>query len=349
METCTKISRDVTTHPTASLLSAASPERDGKIDRPIDRSVRVFVCGRNGLVGSAVCRHLAREGFTDVVGPGSAELDLRERRAVRDWFAATRPGMVVLAAARVGGIKANATRPAEFLSDNLRIQVNVLDAALEHEVERLLFLGSSCIYPKFADQPIREESLLTGPLEPTNDAYAIAKIAGIVQVQAVRRQHGLRWISAMPTNLYGPGDNFHPEHSHVLPSLIRRFHEARQTGAPQVVNWGSGTPRREFLHVDDLARACLHLLEHYDGDEPVNVGTGTDLTIRELAEMVAEVIGYRGRIEWDADQPDGTPRKLLDISRITALGWAPRIDLREGLRQVCAWYVDRLASGNLRH
>ncbi|MFG2022757.1 GDP-L-fucose synthase family protein [Streptomyces sp. NPDC048825] len=337
------------THTPVSASTAVDKEQKGSVRRPFDRSAHVFVAGGRGMAGSAVWRELRREGFTNVVGPGSADLDLRERRDVFDWFAAMRPDVVVLAAARVGGIKANATRPAEFLSDNLRIQVNVLDAALEHEVERLLFLGSSCIYPKFADQPIREEALLTGPLEPTNDAYAIAKIAGIVQVQAVRRQHGLRWISAMPTNLYGPGDNFHPEHSHVLPSLIRRFHEARQTGAPQVVNWGSGTPRREFLHVDDLARACLHLLEHYDGDEPVNVGTGTDLTIRELAEMVAEVIGYRGRIEWDADQPDGTPRKLLDISRITALGWAPRIDLREGLRQVCAWYVDRLASGDLRH
>jgi GDP-L-fucose synthase len=308
----------------------------------------VFVAGSRGLVGSAVGRELAREGFTDVVGSRSTELDLRDRPAVRDWFAATRPDVVVLAAARVGGIKANATRPAEFLSDNLRIQVNVLDAALEQRVERLLFLGSSCIYPKFAEQPIREEALLTGPLEPTNDAYAIAKIAGILQVQAVRRQHGLPWISAMPTNLYGPGDNFHPEHSHVLPSLIRRFHEAKESGARRVVNWGSGSPRREFLHVDDLARACLHLLEHYDGDGPVNIGTGTDLTIRELAELVAEVVGYQGRVEWDPSQPDGTPRKLLDTSRLTALGWAPRIELREGLSQTYAWYVENLGSDALR-
>jgi GDP-L-fucose synthase len=308
----------------------------------------VFVAGSRGLVGSAVWRELAREGFTDAVGPGSAELDLRDRRAVFDWFADARPDMVVLAAARVGGIKANATRPAEFLSDNLRIQVNVLDAALEQRVERLLFLGSSCIYPKFAEQPIREEALLTGPLEPTNDAYAIAKIAGILQVQAVRRQYGLPWISAMPTNLYGPGDNFHPAHSHVLPSLIRRFHEAKESGARRVVNWGSGSPRREFLHVDDLARACLHLLEHYDGDGPVNIGTGTDLTIRELAELVAEVVGYQGRVEWDPSQPDGTPRKLLDTSRLTALGWAPRIELREGLGQTYAWYMENLGSDTLR-
>ncbi|WP_367322988.1 GDP-L-fucose synthase family protein [Streptomyces sp. HUAS ZL42] len=321
----------------------------GNVDRPLDRSACVFVAGRRGLVGSAVWRHLAREGFTDLVGPGSEDLDLRERRDVFRWFAAERPDIVVLAAARVGGIKANATRPAEFLSDNLRIQANVLDAALEYGVERLLFLGSSCIYPKFAEQPIREEALLTGPLEATNDAYAIAKIAGIVQVQAVRRQYGRSWISAMPTNLYGPGDNFHPEHSHVLPSLIRRFHEAKESGAPRVVNWGSGTPRREFLHVDDLARACLHLLEHYDADAPVNVGTGTDLTIRELAELVAEVVGYRGSIEWDPGQPDGTPRKLLDVSRLTALGWSPHIDLREGLARTYAWYVENLGSGGLRH
>ncbi|MER6059606.1 GDP-L-fucose synthase [Streptomyces sp. NPDC001792] len=347
MPTCRSTGRDVT-GPIAAPLSAFCATPNGNVHRPLRRSDRVFVAGSRGLVGSAVWRELAREGFTDVVGPGSAELDLRDRRAVFDWFAAARPDVVVLAAARVGGIKANATRPAEFLSDNLRIQVNVLDAALEQRVERLLFLGSSCIYPKFAEQPIREEALLTGPLEPTNDAYAIAKIAGILQVQAVRRQYGLPWISAMPTNLYGPGDNFHPEHSHVLPSLIRRFHEAKESGAPRVVNWGSGSPRREFLHVDDLARACLHLLEHYDGDGPVNVGTGADLTIRELAELVAEVVGYQGRVEWDPSQPDGTPRKLLDVSRLTALGWAPRIELREGLGQTYAWYVENLGSDTLR-
>ncbi|WP_351233458.1 GDP-L-fucose synthase [Streptomyces sp. NPDC002133] len=320
----------------------------GRTHRPLDRSARVFVAGSRGLVGSAVRRHLVREGFTDVVGPRSAELDLRERRAVLDWFAATRPDVVVLAAARVGGIKANATQPATFISDNLRIQVNVLDAALEQGVQRLLFLGSSCIYPKFADQPIREEALLTGALEPTNDAYAIAKIAGIQQVQAVRRQYGLPWICAMPTNLYGPGDNFHPEHSHVLPSLIRRFHEAHEAGGRRVVNWGTGMPRREFLHVDDLARACLHLLERYDASGPVNVGTGTDLTIRETAELVAEVVGYQGSIEWDAAQPDGTPRKLLDVSRLTALGWSPRIGLPEGLAETYAWYRKHLTSGALR-
>ncbi|GGT30155.1 GDP-L-fucose synthase [Streptomyces kurssanovii] len=336
-------------HPTASAPTPVVVATDQSVHRPLDRSARVFVAGRSGLVGSAVRRHLTREGFTDLVGPGSAELDLRERGAVLDWFAAVRPDVVVLAAARVGGIKANATRPAEFLSDNLRIQVNVLDAALKHGVERLLFLGSSCIYPKFAEQPIREEAVLTGSLEPTNDAYAIAKIAGILQVQAVRRQYGLPWISAMPTNLYGPGDNFHPEDSHVLPSLIRRFHEAQESGARRVVNWGSGTPCREFLHVDDLARACLHLLEHYDADSPVNVGTGTDLSVRELAGLVADVVGYQGSIEWDPTKPDGTPRKLLDVSRLTGLGWTPRIALREGITETYAWYVESLASGTLRH
>ncbi|WP_406177801.1 GDP-L-fucose synthase family protein [Streptomyces sp. NBC_00996] len=336
-------------HPAASAPNALAVAADGNVHRPLDRSARVFVAGRRGLVGSAVCRHLRREGFTDLGGPTSAELDLRERRAVFAWFADARPDVVVLAAARVGGIKANATRPTEFLSDNLRIQVNVLDAALEHGVERLLFLGSSCIYPKLAEQPIREEALLTGPLEPTNDAYAIAKITGILQVQAVRRQYGLPWISAMPTNLYGSGDNFHPKHCHVLPSLIRRFHEAKESGARSVVNWGSGSPRREFLHVDDLARACLHLLEHYDEGGPVNVGTGTDLTIRELAELVRQVVGYQGSVEWDPSQPDGTPRKLLDVSRLTALGWAPRIALREGLAQTYAWYVENLGTDALRH
>ncbi|MFF7792333.1 NAD-dependent epimerase/dehydratase family protein [Streptomyces sp. NPDC007991] len=337
------------TVPFTSPVNARAAVRDDRVHRPLDRSARVFVAGGSGLVGSAVRRELRREGFTDVVAPGSAELDLGERQAVFDWFAVMRPDVVVLAAARVGGIKANAARPAQFLSDNLRIQVNVLDAAREHGVERLLFLGSSCIYPKFAEQPIREVALLTGPLEPTNDAYAIAKIAGILQVQAVRRQYGLPWISAMPTNLYGPGDNFHAEHSHVLASLMRRFHEAQESGARRVVNWGSGTPRREFLHVDDLARACLHLIEHYDADGPVNVGTGTDLTIRELAELVADAVGYRGSVEWDTKQPDGTPRKLLDVSRLTALGWTPRIGLREGIARTYAWYVENLESGTVRH
>jgi GDP-L-fucose synthase len=247
---------------------------------------------------------------------------------------------VIDAAARVGGILANRDHPTEFLSDNLRIQVNVMDAALEVRTPRLLFLGSSCIYPKYADQPIRESSLLTGELEPTNDAYAIAKIAGIMHVQAVRRQHGLRWISAMPTNLYGPNDNFDLTSSHVLPALIRRFHDAKAEGTSEVVLWGTGTPQREFLHVDDLADASLHLLEHYDEPGPINVGVGTDVTIRELAETIARVVGYTGAIGIDPSKPDGTPRKLLDVSRLGALGWKPGIDLEDGVAGVYAWYLD---------
>jgi GDP-L-fucose synthase len=287
-----------------------------------------------------VWRHLEAQGFTDLVGRSSAELDLRERDDVLDFFAKEQPEYVVMAAARVGGIQANATQPADFLSDNLRIQVNVLDAAAAHGVRRLLFLGSSCIYPRLAPQPISESALLTGPLEPTNDAYAIAKIAGVLQVQALRRQHGLSYISAMPTNLYGPGDNFSPTGSHVLPALLRRFHEAKESGVESVTLWGTGTPRREFLHVDDLARACLLLLERYDSDEPVNVGTGTDMTIAELATLVAQVVGYAGAIGWDPSRWDGTPRKLLDVTRIQELGWTAEIGLQEGLESTYAWFVD---------
>ena len=310
---------------------------------PVDRHARTYIAGHRGLVGSAVWRHLAASGFTDLVGRTSAELDLRDRAAVSAFFAAERPRTVVLAAARVGGILANSTEPVEFLSDNLRIQVNVLDAALATGVQRLLFLGSSCIYPKHAAQPIREDALLTGPLEPTNDAYAIAKIAGILHVQAARRQHGVRWISAMPTNLYGPGDSFDPERSHVLPGLLRRLGEAAATDAGEVVVWGTGTPRREFLHVDDLARACLLLLDTYDAAEPVNVGTGTDVTIRELASLIARVVGFRGRLTFDPSRPDGTPRKLLDVSRLTALGFRPAVGLEEGIRSTWEWY--RSAAG----
>ncbi|SDP25038.1 GDP-L-fucose synthase [Arthrobacter sp. ok909] len=260
------------------------------------------------------------------------------------FFAETRPRYAVLAAAKVGGILANNTYPVDFLSENLRIQVNVLDAAVEYGVERLLFLGSSCIYPKFAEQPIREDSLLTGHLEPTNDAYAIAKIAGIMQIQAVRRQYGLPWISAMPTNLYGPGDNFSPEGSHVLPALIRRYDEAARSGAVSVSNWGTGSPRREFLHVDDMAAACLHLMENYDGPSQVNVGTGSDVTIKELASLVAEAVGYQGEMQWDTSKPDGTPRKLLDVSKLTEAGWSASIGLEQGIRSTVDWYRQNLAS-----
>ncbi len=305
---------------------------------PLDREARVYVAGHRGLVGSAIWAHLESQGFVDLVGRRSNELDLRDRAAVFGFFEEVRPQHVVLAAARVGGIMANDTYPADFLSDNLRIQVNVMDAAQATGVERLLFLGSSCIYPRLAPQPIREESLLTGHLEPTNDAYAIAKIAGILQVQAMRRQHGRAWISAMPTNLYGPGDNFSPERSHVLPALIRRYDEAARSGAREVVNWGTGAPRRELLHVDDMAAACLHLLEHYDGPDQVNVGTGRDATIEEIAAMVADVVGFQGATRWDRSKPDGTPQKLLDVSRLRDAGWSARIDLREGIESTVAWY-----------
>lgn len=312
----------------------------------LDRDATVYVAGHGGLVGSAIWRNLEAQGFTALVGARSAELDLKDRAAVFDFFAEHQPQYVVLAAAKVGGILANSTYPVDFLSDNLQIQVNVMDAARAQRVERLLFLGSSCIYPKFAPQPITEDSLLTGHLEPTNDAYAIAKIAGILQVQAVRRQDGLPWISAMPTNLYGPGDNFSPTGSHVLPALIRRYDEALRDASPYVTNWGSGSPRREFLHVDDMAEACLHLLEHYDGPGQVNVGTGRDATIKEIAAIVAEAVGYEGETRWDDSKPDGTPRKLLDVSRLRSTGWEPRIGLREGIESTVAWYRDN--AGRLR-
>jgi GDP-L-fucose synthase len=304
----------------------------------LDRSAPFYVAGHGGLAGSAVWRAAEEQGFTNLVGRRSAELDLRDRDAAFGFFAEQRPQVVVVAAAHVGGILANSRYPAEFLSDNLRIQVNVLDAAREYGVQRLLFLGSSCIYPKRAEQPIREGSLLTGPLEPTNDAYAIAKIAGVLHVQALRREYGLPYISAMPTNLYGPNDNFDPANSHVLPALIRRFHEAHEAGAASVTIWGTGTPRREFMHVDDLARACLFLLEHYDEPEPINVGTGSDLSIGELAALVAQVVGFTGRIEHDLSKPDGTPQKLLDVSRINALGWKAQIGLADGLASTYDWY-----------
>lgn len=304
----------------------------------LDRSSSFYVAGHRGLVGSAIWRYLHESGFSNLVGRTSSELDLRNRDAVFEFFEQTRPRYVVLAAAKVGGILANKSYPVDFLSENLRIQVNVLDAAREHKVERLLFLGSSCIYPKFTEQPIREDSLLTGHLEPTNDAYAVAKIAGIMQVQAVRRQYGLPWISAMPTNLYGPGDNFSPDGSHVLPALIRRFDEATTAGMESVTNWGTGSPRREFLHVDDMAAACLHLLENYDGSSHVNVGTGSDVTIHELATIVAEATGYRGTIHWDSSKPDGTPQKLLDVSKLAEAGWTSSINLRDGIESTVAWY-----------
>ncbi|MET8317088.1 GDP-L-fucose synthase [Rhodococcus erythropolis] len=312
--------------------------------RPLDRGAPFYVAGHRGLVGSSVWRKLESAGFSRLLGQTSAELDLCDREAVFDFFAREKPTNVILAAAKVGGIAANSTFLVDFLSENLRIQVNVLDAALAHGVERLLFLGSSCIYPKLAPQPIKEEYLLTGHLEPTNDAYAIAKIAGILHVQAARRQHGRSWISAMPTNLYGPGDNFSPRGSHVLPALVRRYDEAQSSAVPLVVNWGSGNPRREFLHVDDLASACLHLLDNYDGASHVNVGTGEDHTIREIASMVADEVGYTGETRWDTSKPDGTMQKLLDVSMIRELGWRPTIGLREGIASTVSWYRDNIGA-----
>src|SRR3954471_17665752 len=308
--------------PGRSLRSLGGSGRRGESIMTIttlDRGARTYVAGHRGLVGGAILRRLEELGFTDLVTRTSSELDRRDPVAVEAFFADQRPETVVVAAAKVGGILANNSYPADFISANLRIQVNVLDAAARHGATKLLFLGSSGISPRFAPQPIREDSLLTGPLEPTNDAYAIAKIAGVLQVQALRRQYGVRYISAMPTNLYGPGDNFHPTNSHVLPGLIRRFHEAMEQGSASVTVWGTGTPRREFLHVDDLARACLFLLENYDEPEPINVGVGEDLSIRELAELVADVVGYEGALEFDTSKPDGTPRKLLDVGSLHGL------------------------------
>ncbi|GEP47111.1 GDP-L-fucose synthase [Microbacterium saccharophilum] len=319
-----------------------SPDGVGFTPGELDRDATFYVAGHRGLVGSAIVRKLEASGFEHVVGKSSAELDLKDRDAVFAYMAEIKPKFVVLAAAKVGGILANSTYPVDFLSDNIRIQTNVLDAALANDVERVAFLGSSCIYPKFAAQPIREDSLLTGHLEPTNDAYAIAKIAGILHTQAVRRQYGLPWISAMPTNLYGPNDNFSPKGSHVLPALIRRYDEAAASGAPTVTNWGTGTPRREFLHSDDMADAVLHLMEHYDGPEQVNVGTGSDVTIREIAETIGQVVGFTGDTEWDTTKPDGTPQKLLDVSKLADAGWTSKISLQDGLERTVAWYRDNV-------
>lgn len=308
------------------------------IPNALDRDAPVYIAGHRGLVGSAIWRFFESQGFTNLHGRSSTELDLKNRSAVFEYLEEISPRYVILAAAKVGGILANDTYPVDFLTENVQIQANVLDASVEVRCERLLFLGSSCIYPKFADQPIKEESLLTGHLEPTNDAYAIAKIAGIMHVQAVRRQYGLPWISAMPTNLYGPGDNFSKEGSHVLPGMIRRYDDARSEQLSVVTNWGTGSPRRELLHVDDLAAACLHLLEHYDGAQHLNVGTGSDVSVKELAALVASIVGFEGETSWDTTRPDGTPQKLLDISQIQATGWSPTIALDEGVRHTVEWY-----------
>lgn len=301
---------------------------------------RIYVAGHLGLVGSAFVRRLKQGGLSNLLLRNRADLNLLDQSAVEEFFRRERPEYVFLAAARVGGIHANNSRPAEFIYDNLVIQTNVIHAAWRSGVRKLLFLGSSCIYPKLAPQPIREEYLLTGPLEPTNEPYAVAKIAGLKLCQAYRRQYGFNAICLMPTNLYGPGDNFDLASSHVLPAMIRKFHEAKVVRAPRVLLWGTGAPRRELLHVDDLADAAVFLMEHYDEPEPINVGTGEDLTIRELAELVREVVGYTGEIDFDTAMPDGTPRKLLDVSRLHKLGWMHRISLREGIEQTYRWYLE---------
>lgn len=309
----------------------------------MDRNSRIFVAGHRGLVGSAILRRLAAEGYEALVLRSRAELDLTDQAAVRAFFDRERIDHVILAAAKVGGILANERCGGDFIRDNLLIQTNVIDAAWRAGVKKLLFLGSSCLYPKHAEQPLREDSLLTGALEPTNKPYAVAKIAGITMCQAYRRQYGFNAICAMPSNLYGPGDHFDPEGSHVLPGLIRRFHDAKQAGAPSVTLWGTGTPRREFLYVDDMADACLHLMHHYDGEDIVNVGPGEDIAIADLARMIRGVVGYEGRIEHDLTKPDGHPRKLMDVSRLFATGWRPKIGLEEGVRRTHDWFLEHAA------
>jgi GDP-L-fucose synthase len=310
--------------------------------------MKLFIAGHQGMVGAALVRRFTGQPGVSLCLRSRRELDLTNQAAVEAFYTAERPDVAIIAAAKVGGIHANNTYPADFLFDNLAIAANTIHGAWRAGVRRLLFLGSSCIYPKHAPQPMTEDCLLTSALEPTNEAYAIAKIAGLKLCQYYRRQHGVAFHSAMPTNLYGPGDNYHPRNSHVLPALLRRFHEAREQGLPEVVAWGTGSPRREFLHVDDLADACAFLLGQAEPPDWINVGTGTDVTIRELTELVAEVTGYRGRIVWDATKPDGTPRKLMDVSRLSALGWRARVDLRAGVERTYASFREELAAGRLR-
>ena len=324
-------------------------------------SDRIFVAGHRGMAGGAICRALRQAGYQHLLTADRSELDLLDATAVQRWFVVHKPDVVVLAAAKVGGIHANNTYPADFLLDNLKIEINVIETAWRSGVRRLLFLGSSCIYPKFAEQPIREESLLEGSLEPTNEWYALAKVSGIKLCQALRKQHGFDAISLMPTNLYGPGDNYHPTNSHVLPALIRRFHEAAERGDAMVTCWGTGRPLREFLHVDDLGEACVFALEHWDpgsasapcdaAGQPLpflNVGTGKDLSIRELAEAVAEATDFKGKIQWDSSQPDGTPKKQLDVSRLRQLGWTARIALSEGLQGTVSLFRQQLQQNLVR-
>lgn len=303
-------------------------------------TVPVFVAGHRGLVGSAIVRRLQKDGYTNILTRSRSELDLTDSVAVRAFFEKERPAIVYLAAAKVGGIYANNVYRADFLLENLKIQNNVIESAWKTGTSKLMFLGSSCIYPKLAPQPLKEDCLLTGLLEPTNEPYAIAKIAGIKLCENLNRQYGTNFISVMPTNLYGPNDNFHPENSHVLPALIRKFVNAAETGEPAVTVWGTGTPRREFLHVDDMADACVFLMKTYSGNDFINIGTGTDVTIRELATLVADAAGFRGDLVFDTSKPDGTPRKLMDVDRLTSLGWTARISLEEGIRETVRWFKE---------
>jgi GDP-L-fucose synthase len=309
----------------------------------MNKNARIFVAGHRGLVGGAIVRRLRAAGYSELLLRSSSELDLRNQAAVEHFFASERPDLVFLAAARVGGIHANDTFPADFIRDNLQIQTNVIDAAYRHQSRKLVFLGSSCIYPKLAPQPMSEDCLLTGPLEPTNEWYAIAKIAGLKMCQAYARQYGFKAVTLMPTNLYGPGDNFDLQKSHVLPALIRKFHDAKIAGEQTVTVWGTGTPRREFLHVDDLADACVHLMESYEAEQPINIGWGEDISIRELALLIQQVVGHSGELRFDTGKPDGTPRKLLDVSRLNALGWKPKISLRDGLAATYRWFLEHQA------
>ena len=311
----------------------------------MDRSDRIFVAGHQGLVGSAIVRRLQRDGYRNLLLRPRRELDLENQQAVNAFFDETRPQYVFLAAAKVGGIMANNTYPADFIRNNIAIQMNVIEAARRTGVQKLLFLGSSCIYPKHAEQPIREEALLQGPLEPTNEAYAVAKIAGIKMCQSYNRQYGTNFVSVMPTNLYGPNDNFDLMGSHVLPALMRKFHEAKESGSPEVAVWGSGRVYREFLHVDDMADACVFVMHRYDGSDILNIGCGQDVTIAEVAQLMKDTVGYEGAIVFDSSKPDGTPRKLLDVSRLFALGWQPSIDLRRGLAETYAWFQQHVDAG----
>jgi GDP-L-fucose synthase len=308
--------------------------------------MKIYVAGHRGLVGSAIVRSIESQGEHTWIGRTRSELNLLDRDSVFSFLASETPDAVVIAAAKVGGIHANSTFPVQFLSENMQIETNLMDGSHSAGIEKLLFLGSSCVYPKFAQQPIKEEYLLTGELESSNEAYALAKISGLKLVQAYRKQYGHKWISAMPTNMYGPGDNFDLENSHVLPALIRKFHDAKQQNDENVTLWGTGSPKREFLHADDLGTACVFLLENYDSDVPINIGTGKDISIAELASLIKEIVGFEGGIIWDSSKPDGTPRKLLDVSRIRNLGWAPETELRSGITSTYQWYENQIDSSN---